>query len=427
MYFYAAGRSKPLQGVVLFILSVLTALPSASAAAKPASTAAKKKAPASPALFVHYMPWYEAKPVSPIWGWHWTMNHYNPDMMGAGDRRPIASHYYPLIGPYDSSDPHVLEYHALLMKLAGIDGVIVDWYGTSNFNDYALLHRNTTRLVDTLKRFDLKFAVCYEDQSVKQRVEKGVVPPSQAVEVGKQDLRWLKENWFKEPHYVKSNGKPLLLAFGGLLYFQPDQWKEMFTSLQLNPAFITQDHLREPAEGIFSWPPMWKSKDKKLTLAQVEEYLKEFYAKPTTTIGVAFPGFHDIYEEAGVHPSYGFLDADGGSVFTQTLRWALESKSPLIQIATWNDFGEGTAIEPAREYNYRYLEVIRQKRAGKRTVADNSADLRLPLRIYGLRKRAKTIARQKELDAVVGLLKDGDANKAKKSLDTLERQIQGAS
>ena len=26
----------------------------------------------SPLILAHYMPWYEAKPVSQAWGWHWT-------------------------------------------------------------------------------------------------------------------------------------------------------------------------------------------------------------------------------------------------------------------------------------------------------------------------------------------------------------------
>src|SRR5215469_15931106 len=76
-------------------------------------------------LLVYYMPWYVAKPYSSNWGWHWTMNHFDPDTIGASGERQIASWYYPLIGPYDSADPAVLEYHVLLMKLAGIDGIIV--------------------------------------------------------------------------------------------------------------------------------------------------------------------------------------------------------------------------------------------------------------------------------------------------------------
>jgi len=48
----------------------------------------------------------------------------------------LASHFIPLTGPYDSSDEAVLDYQVQLMKLSGIDGVIVDWYGNANVNDY---------------------------------------------------------------------------------------------------------------------------------------------------------------------------------------------------------------------------------------------------------------------------------------------------
>lgn len=384
--------------------------------------AADGKGSASPGVFVHYMSWYEAKPTRPHWGWHWTMNHFNPDERDQKQRRSIASHYYPLIGPYDSSDPHVLEYHALLMKLAGIDGVIIDWYGTTEFRDYAIIHQNTRRLIETLNRFGLKYAICYEDQAVKHMVEAGFILPTEAMERGKQHLQWLKDHRFKEPLYAKSEGKPLLLVFGPQ-YFQSDQWKELFASVQVTPAFFSLDHLRDPAVGIFGWPPMWMSKDKRLTFGQVEAYLKVFYARPTKKIGIAFPGFHDIYEEAGDRPSYGYLDAEKGKVLRDTLRLAQDSNSALIQIATWNDFGEGTTIEPAHEYGYRYLEIIREnrKKKGHKTAAGTESHLRLPLRIYELRKKAPA-RQQKELDAVVKWMTQGAYDKAKTRLDSLERQ-----
>ncbi len=88
------------------------------------------------------MPWFQT-PYSlggTSWGYHWTLNSssYNPNVIDGLGRRKIASWYYPLIGPYDSLDPAVLEYHVLLMKLAGIDGVIVDWYGSDNYYDYGI-------------------------------------------------------------------------------------------------------------------------------------------------------------------------------------------------------------------------------------------------------------------------------------------------
>ena len=52
------------------------------------------------------------------------VNNRNPNIVDATGKRQIASHYYPKIGPYASSDPDVIEYHLLLMKYAGVDGVL---------------------------------------------------------------------------------------------------------------------------------------------------------------------------------------------------------------------------------------------------------------------------------------------------------------
>src|SRR5690606_22247303 len=96
-------------------------------------------------LWAHYMPWFEDKASSGTgnWGMHWTMANRNPDLLHADGKRQIAAHYYPLIGPYASNDRDVLEYHFLLMKYAGIDGIWIDWYGTRDLHDYPLNLRNT--------------------------------------------------------------------------------------------------------------------------------------------------------------------------------------------------------------------------------------------------------------------------------------------
>jgi hypothetical protein len=77
----------------------------------------------------------------------------------------------PLTGPYDSRDESVLEYQMLLMRLSGIDGVIVDWYGMEDFWDYGVLNASTHALFDYVQRAGLRFAICYEDQTIKHMVE----------------------------------------------------------------------------------------------------------------------------------------------------------------------------------------------------------------------------------------------------------------
>ena len=112
-------------------------------------------------VFMHYMPWFESKESNggSNWGYHWTMFNRDPDIIDANGRREIASHYYPLIGPYHSGNKEVIEYHLLLMKYAGIDGVLIDWYGTFDVNDYKINQENTLALVDLIDEVGLEFAI----------------------------------------------------------------------------------------------------------------------------------------------------------------------------------------------------------------------------------------------------------------------------
>ncbi|MFP6872384.1 MAG: glycoside hydrolase family 71/99-like protein [Verrucomicrobiales bacterium] len=342
---------------------------------------------------VHYMPWYSSKPFSAQWGWHWTMNHFNPDKVTREGDRALASHYQPLIGPYDSNDPDALECQVLLMKFAGIDGVIIDWYGISDFNDYAAIHRNTGHLVRHIRKAGLKFAVCYEDQTVANMVKGGAIKKGEDVLHGKKTLQWLQENWFTDDAYLRVGQRPLMLVFGPM-HFIREQWHGIAAGLHPPPLLYSLPHLSQKAnaDGIFGWPPVHGGK--KIVPEAWRKYLRELYArgrKGERVIAPVFPGFHDIYSQAGVHESYGFLDDGGGATFAETLDLAWQSESRLIQVATWNDYGEGTIIEPTTSFGYRYLEML-QKRAGDRpgkAFAFTADHLRLAVKLYQLRKQNK--------------------------------------
>lgn len=153
-------------------------------------------------ILVHYMPWFESKQLSGKWGWHWTMDHFDPDERDDQGERQIASHYHPLIGPYDSADPDLLEYHTLLMKIAGVDGVIADWYGNEDVNDYGMIHRRTGLLFDACRKRGLNICVCYEERILKAMVEAGLCEVDQMAQRAKTHLQFCQEQWFKDPHYL---------------------------------------------------------------------------------------------------------------------------------------------------------------------------------------------------------------------------------
>ena len=100
----------PRTTAIVYLLLAIPLVPHGFARADEPNQTAK-----SQLLLAHYMPWYRAKPFSQQWGWHWTMNHFDPEKQ-TENKREIASKYYPLAGPYDSADPDVIEYHLLLMN-----------------------------------------------------------------------------------------------------------------------------------------------------------------------------------------------------------------------------------------------------------------------------------------------------------------------
>jgi hypothetical protein len=346
--------------------------------------------PPRPMLMVHYMPVYQSKPYSGYWGWHWTMNHYDPEILDGQGRRNIASHYYPLIGPYDSRDPDLVEYHALLMKVAGIDGAIADWSGSSNLYDYPLINQATSKLFDALSVAGLRFAVCYEDQSITQLINNRWISPAEAVFVGQLDMFYVANHWANTPTYLALEGKPVVLNFGPQYFFNEADWALILSVFSGGAQFFPLDNrLGTVAAGAFPWPPMWLSVGGVLTPEALDQYLVDFYASSATwpsVVGGAVPGFHDIYQEAGVQPSFGYLDARDGQTFSETLDRALFAQPPVIQLVTWNDFNEGTNIEPTQEFGYRYLEHVQDVARGFRALPYTREDLPLPYTLYVLRK-----------------------------------------
>ena len=373
-----------------------------------------------PLFLVHYMPWYQAPPVDTAWGWHWTMNHFMPDIKDENGRRQIASHFYPLTGPYDSRDPDILEYQVLLLKLSGIDGVIVDWYGTENSYDYATLNDSTNALFNYVKKAGLLFSICYEDQTIRIMIDNNHIPKEDARSNAQKEMLYLQNTWFRDDAYLRTSEQPVLFVFGPQYFKSASDWQTIFSVLNTAPVFISEDNTVPPVTASsYPWPPMWASQNGVLTEQTLESYLTSFYKKSANWkywVGSAFPGFEDIYKEAGVSEGYGYLDARDGESFKQTLQLALDNNPNAIQLVTWNDYGEGTNIEPTIEYGYQYLRIIQDTIRASINPDFNYTvdDLAIPYQIYQLRKQySEDASVNAQLDQVFELIVSGDLAGAK--------------
>lgn len=354
-------------------------------------------------VYAHFMVWFETDKTAMDagkWGWHWTMN--NTSLTPSNGE--IASHYHPLTGPYASGDPDILDYQCLLMKYSGIDGVIVDWYGANADNTVARHTSNTEALLHAIEKAGMKLAVMYEDNAISS---------SDMVSAGRTDMTYLNQKFFSSKSYTRIDNRPLLMDFGPQKINDPKDWYRIFQVLATKPYFVVLNGTTSKAnnssyhnsEGEFLWvnpdPAPWYAGNK---------------ANFNMTFGGAMPGFHDYYKEGNSGNGYTTYDAENGALFERQLKAAKDAQLDWLQVSTWNDYGEGTIIEPTQETGYRYLTAL-QKFTG---CSCSEANLKAIYQWYTLRvKYASNTAKRSTLDQCYKLFNAMQPDKAAKLMEGL--------
>jgi glycoprotein endo-alpha-1,2-mannosidase len=361
-------------------------------------------------IYMHYMPWFQSKEVSGYWGSHWKMNTANPDIIDETGKRQIASHYYPLIGPYDSKDPDVIEYHLLLMKYAGVDAVLMDWYSSYNVNDYRAILTAANAIITKTTDVGIDFALVYEDYTA-EAIENQT--STSGIDAAKADMAYMQQNYFDNARYVKIGDQPLLLTFGPRFFKDGGEWTEIFSGLSAKPKFLPLwNHgtlVGDTESGEFSWV------DFNPDLSE----LHTFYGRNSLEIliGSGFARFDDFYVEGGWGTSYGDVPFNAGQTLRNTFAKATERGVDKLQLITWNDFGEGTMLEPTLEDEFLALTII-QEFTGVNYGED---ELRLIHDYYLKKKKYKSDEdAMKKLKEVYTLLNGLEIERASQLLSELE-------
>ena len=311
-------------------------------------------------VFAHYMPWFET-PESNLeapgqWGYHWTLQNRNPNIILPNGQRDIASHFYPLIEPYASSDPDVIEYHLLLMKTAGIDGIIIDWYGVQGTNgDIGGLLRNSDAIANQIHNYGLEFAVMLEDRF------------SANIQDAVANVAYCRDNYFNLTSYARDDqtNEPWFFNFGPITFEFPSAWNQILSAagepVQFLPLQYQSGEVGTNGDGEFYWPTEEEALNNHLTLLNI--FYNNRAPSLNRAVGAVYPSFIDFYEEGGVGDIIGFeIPYANGGTLEDTINAALanEDKIEMVQLTTWNDFGEGTIFEPTVERGFQDLIALQR-------------------------------------------------------------------
>lgn len=369
-------------------------------------------------VYVHYMPWFETPEFAEFgnsnfnnWGFHWTMKNKNPENFVEENKREIATHYYPIIGPYDNGEPDYCEYAAVLMKLSGIDGVIFDYPGHNYYSDNRLIHDHTIAMIPWLERVGLKFAICYEDVVLNGLSD---FTGTSIIELAKEHFSYMDNNFFNKNFYFKipNTNKPVVLNFGPQAIKNDSGWLDVFSVTDMGVNFFPLAYhpqyynLKTSVSGVYAWVGEVQNND-------LYNYSQQF----DFTGGGAMFEFREFYEEGGWGATgQSDIPNRNGDLFKETLERAKTENVDFIQLITWNDWGEGTAIEPSLDYEFHQLTIV-QEFVG---IQPNPSDLELAVRLYQKRKEHKgKELENKKLDQVFYYLISLQLDKARNLLNEL--------
>jgi hypothetical protein len=336
-------------------------------------------------VFMHMMPWFDAPGTlgAGNWGWHWKMDNENPNIIvdASTGKRQIASHYYPSIGPYDSSDPDVIQYQLLLMKLSGIDGIMLDWYGSAGTNsDLSNLLRNSDSIINHTVETGIKFGLIYEDRFA------GTVANATA------SMTYAKDHYFNKSSCFRygTGNHPVVGVFGPITFSNGSDWTTILAGAGESVVFLPLEYQGSKGgsntAGEYAWP--YQSPGTTDYYSQVENFYK--YQAPTlgTAMGVVYPGFNDFYAQGQIGGTTQFyIPENNGATLTGLFNLTKQytNNIDILQLATWNDYGEGTMFEPTFENGYSYLVQVQQYTG----VSYTQTDLEQVTRFYNLRKQYK--------------------------------------
>lgn len=301
-------------------------------------------------VLAFYYGWYGNPQVSQNWS-HWK----NVDV---GRKHIDESTHYPALGPYDSHDRNVVEKHVRQAKEIGLTGFIVSWWAKGDFHD-----RGLPLMLDTAQKHGLKITIYYE-----------TVPPRDhpSVSGAVEDLGYIVDTYGKHPAWLKVDGKPVIFVYGravGQLHLEG--WREViagFNDKHPGGAVFIGDQITPAAaqvfDGIHTYNPTGLTKGK--SIEEIRNWAATTFPEWVDTAGpnkiscvTIIPGYDDSVQPSR-KPPRPITERYNGETYRVMWQSAIAANPDWVIVTSWNEWHEGSEIEPSSELGNRELNTTKQ-------------------------------------------------------------------
>jgi len=296
----------------------------------------------------------------------WNIYGYDPEKVTRG-RRETPTPCYPLDGLYDSSSDYTVRRHIYQAKQAGLDGFIVSWWG---FPDRVGRGTSARSADATLRKL---LEISPEDFQITLYYETAEYGGESVLTNLREDLRRIADEYCKSPRWLKVEGRPVVVVYGRVMEQvrracedDVEEWRAVRGELETEgyELFLIGDSLDpeyvEPMDGLHTYNPIGfttRGVDLGPLYRRAAEALHERGKLFAATVT---PGFdHDKVRwpsgERLLEPR-----RDGG-YYIDSWDVALSCDPDWIFVTSWNEWYEGSQIEPSVEYGHDYITLTRQR------------------------------------------------------------------
>jgi hypothetical protein len=284
-----------------------------------------------------YYPWF-GTPWGPTGYWH----QWIPSLPRYG------SAHTPYYGFYDSLDETTIRRHIQEAHEAGIDGLVVSWWGRDSFEDRAF-----KKILPIAEEAFFPVTIYYEAADNISQVA--------------DDIQYLVQQYGQSPSFLKEGDVPVIFIYGRvILKFGKEEWESLFQSLDQKSirCFLVADglwnyylgddsleFLFELFQGVHAYIPI--SLDE--TSIRDMNVVNSIRAKGRDMLFAAtvVPGF----DNTPTHDPGFMRERQDGAYYRQGWDAAMAGKPDWILVTTFNEWHEGTEIEPSIESGNQYLKL----------------------------------------------------------------------
>lgn len=293
-----------------------------------------------PYILAFYYAWY-GTPQGPMGNGKWIHWYSYGYYMGKN---------HPMRGLYDSWDEKVIKEHILEALNSGIDGFVVSWWGAGSYESDTMY--KFLKIIQDLKKEGRYFyvTVYYEGYEGKTSVKTIL-----------NDLIFALDEFSSKDGFLKINNKPVIFIYSRALNnISKEEWDYVLKEIQKSYDVIiivdtTDVDFAKKFGGIHIYNVCGLR-----TYSAMESFLREMdsKAKEKGVIHVMdiAPGYDDTYVRK---PGF-IVDREEGKLYEKLWELAINLNPDMVVITSWNEWHEGTEIEPSIENGTKYLELTKK-------------------------------------------------------------------